>query len=49
MTPDPLTVAAADQARNVAVQRMAVRARGLVVVGDARLGATERFTTTADP
>jgi len=37
MSPDPLTLAAAEQARNVAVQMMAERGRGLVLVGAARL------------
>ena len=37
MTPDPLTLAAAEQARNVAVQMMVERGRGLVLVGAARL------------
>ena len=37
MTPDPLTLAAAEQARSVAVQMMAERGRGLVLVGAARL------------
>lgn len=37
MSPDPLTIAAAEQARNVAVQMMAERGRGLVLVGAARL------------
>jgi len=37
MSPDPLTVAAAEQARNVALQMMAERGRGLVLVGAARL------------
>ena len=37
MTPDPLTLAAAEQARNVAVQMMAERGRGLGLVGVARL------------
>ena len=37
MPPDPLTLAAAEQARNVAVQMMAERGRGLVLVGAARL------------
>jgi hypothetical protein len=37
MPPDPLTVAAAEQARNVALQMMAERGRGLVLVGAARL------------
>jgi hypothetical protein len=37
MGPDPLTPAAAEQARNVAVQRMVERGRGLVLVGAARL------------
>jgi len=37
MPPDPLTLAAAEQARNVAVQMMTERGRGLVLVGAARL------------
>lgn len=37
MSPDPLTLAAAEQARNVAVQMMTERGRGLVLVGAARL------------
>jgi len=37
MSPDPLTVAAAEQARSVALQMMAERGRGLVLVGAARL------------
>jgi hypothetical protein len=37
MSPDPLTLAAAEQARNVAIQMMAERGRGLVLVGAARL------------
>ncbi|MFM9109843.1 MAG: hypothetical protein ACKOPN_04455 [Prochlorococcaceae cyanobacterium] len=37
MSADPLTLAAAEQARNVAVQMMAERGRGLVLVGAARL------------
>jgi hypothetical protein len=37
MSPDPLTLAAAEQARNVALQMMAERGRGLVLVGAARL------------
>jgi hypothetical protein len=37
MNPDPLTLSAAEQARNVAVQMMAERGRGLVLVGAARL------------
>jgi hypothetical protein len=37
MTPEPLTLAAAEQARNVAVQMMVERGRGLVLVGAARL------------
>lgn len=37
MAPDPLTLAAAEQARTVAVQMMAERGRGLVLVGAARL------------
>ena len=37
MTPDPLTLAAAEQARSVAVQMMTERGRGLVLVGAARL------------
>jgi hypothetical protein len=37
MSPDPLTLAAAEQARIVAVQMMTERGRGLVLVGAARL------------
>lgn len=37
MSPEPLTLAAAEQARNVAVQMMVERGRGLVLVGAARL------------
>ncbi|MEB3243886.1 MAG: hypothetical protein VKO44_09655 [Cyanobacteriota bacterium] len=37
MSPGPLTLAAAEQARIVAVQMMAERGRGLVLVGAARL------------
>jgi hypothetical protein len=37
MNPDPLTLAAAEQARNVALQMIAERGRGLVLVGAARL------------
>ncbi|MCX5968870.1 MAG: hypothetical protein NTV57_14770 [Cyanobacteria bacterium] len=37
MNPDPLTLAAAEQARNVALQMMAERGLGLVLVGAARL------------
>lgn len=37
MSPDPLTLAAAEHARNVAVQMMTERGRGLVLVGAARL------------
>jgi hypothetical protein len=37
MSPDPLTLAAAEQARNVALQMMTERGRGLVLVGAARL------------
>jgi hypothetical protein len=37
MAPDPLTLAAAEQARNVALQMMRERGRGLVLVGAARL------------
>jgi len=33
MSPDPLTLAAAEQARNVALQMMAERGRGEVLVG----------------
>ena len=41
MSLDPRTLAAAEQARNVAVQMMSERARGLVLVGAARLGLIE--------
>jgi hypothetical protein len=41
MSPDPLTLAAAEQARNVALQMMSERGRGLVLVGAARLGLIE--------
>jgi hypothetical protein len=37
MNPDPLALAAAEQARNVALQMMAERGRGLVLVGAARI------------
>jgi hypothetical protein len=37
MSPDPLTVAAAEQARTVVLQMMAERGRGVVLVGAARL------------
>jgi len=37
MPPDPLTLTAAEQARNVAIQMMTERGRGLVLVGSARL------------
>ncbi|QPN64627.1 DUF4145 domain-containing protein [Synechococcus sp. CBW1004] len=37
MTPDPLTIAAAEQARTVVLQMMAERGRGVVLVGAARL------------
>jgi len=37
MAPDPLTVAAAEQARTVVLQMMAERGRGVVLVGAARL------------
>lgn len=37
MPPDPLTLTAAEQARNVALQMMTERGRGLVLVGAARL------------
>lgn len=37
MSLDPRTLAAAEQARNVAVQMMSERGRGLVLVGAARL------------
>lgn len=37
MTADPLSLAAAEQARHVAVQMMTERGRGLVLVGAARL------------
>lgn len=37
MPPDPLTVAAAEQARTVVLQMMAERGRGVVLVGAARL------------
>jgi hypothetical protein len=37
MNPDPRALAAAEQARNVAVQMMSERGRGLVLVGAARL------------
>lgn len=37
MSPDPLTVAAAEQARAVVLQMMAERGRGVVLVGAARL------------
>ena len=36
MSPDPLTLAAAEQARNVALQMMAERGRGEVLVGTLR-------------
>jgi hypothetical protein len=41
MSLDPRTLAAAEQARNVAVQMMSERGRGLVLVGAARLGLIE--------
>jgi hypothetical protein len=41
MSLDPHTLAAAEQARNVAVQMMSERGRGLVLVGAARLGLIE--------
>lgn len=37
MPPDPLTLSAAEQARNVAIPMMTERGRGLVLVGTARL------------
>jgi len=37
MSPDPLTVAAAEQAKAVVLQMMAERGRGVVLVGAARL------------
>lgn len=37
MSPDPLTLAAAEQARTVVLQMMAERGRGVVLVGAARL------------
>jgi hypothetical protein len=37
MPPDPLTLAAAEQARAVVIQMMAERGRGVVLVGAARL------------
>lgn len=37
MPPDPLTVAAAEQAKTVVLQMMAERGRGVVLVGAARL------------
>lgn len=40
MSPDPLTLAAAEQARNVALQMMAERGRGEVLVGIAHSAAT---------